>query len=238
MKNFISISKSIVKFLITPFIQYLENRKKTFIFQSKKYCYFYNRRNYTFINERAIEIPIFNRIVNKYKIGKILEVGSTLWNYFHQDYHIVDKYDHSTGIINMDILSYKPKFKYDLIISISTLEHVGWNENLYSAKKSKNNNDCFFKTIKHLESLLSNKGVLIFSVPLGYNPFVDLSLTKNFKYFTELHFMQRSYFKNQWKQVKYKHIKNLKHNHILSYSNAIVVGVINKNISYSNKSIF
>ena len=236
--NFTNILKSTIKFLIIPFVGYFESRKVTFNFQNKSYRYFYNRRNYTFINERAIEIPIFRRIIEKYKTRKILEVGSTLWNYFPQDYDVVDKYDSSLGIIKKDILQYNPKTKYDLIISISTLEHVGWDEYLYSAKIGKNNRDYFLKTIRHLRSLLSSKGVLVFSVPLGYNRFVDLRITKSTDYFSELYFMQRSLLCNHWKQVAYANLKNIKHIHLFGYSNAIVVGVINKDGNSACKSIF
>jgi cyclopropane fatty-acyl-phospholipid synthase-like methyltransferase len=31
-------------------------------------------------------------------------------------------------VINEDVVNFKSKKKYDLIVSISTLEHVGWDE--------------------------------------------------------------------------------------------------------------
>lgn len=220
--------KSVAKFLMIPFIGRLENKKRTFYFQGKKYYYFYNRHNYTFINERAIEIPIFSNIINKHQTSKILEVGSTLWNYFHQQYDVVDKYDESPEIIRKDILRYHPKTKYDLIISISTLEHVGWDESLYG-KSCKNNKNYFLKTLKHLQSLLTDQGSIIFSVPLGYNPYVDLYITKMHDYFDDLYFMQRSPIINRWKQINRTKLRNFKHNYLLGYSNAIAIGVINKN---------
>ena len=48
--------------------------------------------------------------------------------YYKFEHDIVDKYEKKKGIINQDIVDYKPDKKYDLIISISTLEHVGWDE--------------------------------------------------------------------------------------------------------------
>jgi hypothetical protein len=41
---------------------------------------------------------------------------------------VADKYEVSPGVINKDIVEFVPPQKYDLIVSISTLEHVGWNE--------------------------------------------------------------------------------------------------------------
>ena len=106
----------------------------TFILQGRPYRYFYHPYNTTWKNERAVEIPI---ILDKiqfyhYQGGRILEVGNVLSNYVHFQHDIIDKYDKSEGVINQDVVDFQPaeneNDKYDLIVSISTIEHVGWDE--------------------------------------------------------------------------------------------------------------
>ena len=87
--------------------------------------YFYYPYNATWRNERVVEIPVIINVLSKNK--KILEFGNVLSHYFSVNYDILDKYEKAKGIINKDIIKFKPNKKYDLIISISTLEHVGWD---------------------------------------------------------------------------------------------------------------
>ena len=56
--------------------------KKAFLFNGKKYHYFYNIINNTWMNERSVEIPIVIEVVNRIKSKKILEVGNVLANYY------------------------------------------------------------------------------------------------------------------------------------------------------------
>ena len=43
---------------------------------------------------------------------------------------VLDKYEKGNNVINDDVVSFSTEVKYDLIVSVSTLEHVGWDENL------------------------------------------------------------------------------------------------------------
>jgi len=50
-----------------------------------------------------------------------------LSHYFAVKHDIVDKYEIAPSVVNEDLVNFKPGKKYDLIVSISTLEHVGWD---------------------------------------------------------------------------------------------------------------
>ena len=111
-----------------PFLYYkLFMRNRTFSFQQKKYNYFIKEYNTTWRTERAVEIPIVCQVIGERK-GKILEVGNVLSHYFNFEHDIVDKYEKGEGVNNQDVTTLDLKDKYDLILSISTLEHVGWDE--------------------------------------------------------------------------------------------------------------
>lgn len=137
---------------------------RTFTFSGRSYRYFYHTCNTTWKNERAVEVPIIWEIVKDYQGKSILEVGDVLSHYFKVKHDIVDKYEKADGVINKDILDYKVKEKYDLIVSISTLEHIGFDERTRDPTKT-------LKAMKHLKSLLKKGGKLIVTVPVGFNRF-------------------------------------------------------------------
>lgn len=58
----------------------------------------------------------------------MLEVGDVLSHYFPIHHDVVDKYQVAPGVINQDIAEFIPPERYDLILSISTPEDVGWDE--------------------------------------------------------------------------------------------------------------
>src|SRR5215207_4369431 len=81
----------------------------------------------TWRSERAVELPIAWRRVRRTDATSTLEIGNVLSNYFPVRHLVVDKYERVPGVINEDVVDFSPPGKYDLIVSISTLEHVGWD---------------------------------------------------------------------------------------------------------------
>lgn len=204
-------------FLLIVILNYIFSfvRPKTFYFQKKTYQYFYHPYNHTWMNERAIEIPIVYDKIKSFK-GEILEVGNVLSNYFSVNHDILDKYDNTSGIINEDVATFKSKKKYDLIISISTLEHVGWEDGVKDPKKILN-------SIKNLKKHLTKKGKIIATVPLGYNPHLDKLLESGI--FDECYFLKRKML-NRWQEVIYENIKGIGYIRDMC-ANALAIIVIN-----------
>ena len=50
----------------------------TFVFRGESYPYLYSYSNFTFLNERAVEVPIVRKIWNQNTGRRILEVGNVL----------------------------------------------------------------------------------------------------------------------------------------------------------------
>lgn len=192
-------------------------RSSSFIFQNKKYKLFYHPYNNTFRNERALEIPLIKDYLEKEK-GEILEVGNVLSNYFKVSHDIVDKYDKAPYTINQDIIEFKPKKKYDLIISISTLEHIGFDEEIKDKDKVK-------VAIKHLKKLLKPNGKIVITIPLGYNYFIDRYIKNK-----ELGLKETYFFKKVgidiWLKVKEMDFFNIQYNYPFPYANVVLLGVI------------
>jgi len=196
--------------------------KKSFQFHGNEYDYFYAFYLATYSNERAIEIPITMGFVHKFRGSRILEVGNVLSHYFSFNHDIVDKYEKGQGVINQDIVEFESKEKYDLIVSISTLEHVGWDETPKDDKK-------ILLAIENLKRLLKMGGTIIITLPFGHNPHVDDLLRDQKLPFTEQYYMKRISKANEWKQVSKEHAIDAKRDLIRTGTGvtALTIGIIN-----------
>lgn len=150
-----------MKVLMTPWYA-MTFGKQTFRFRGKDYPYCCHWYNTTFDNERAIEVAIAEDLLRSAR-GRTLEVGNVLSHYIGGRWDILDKYEKGRGVINEDIVDFQPAEKYDLIISVSTLEHVGFDEKLRDPAK-------FTAAVRKLQSILAPGGRIFFTIPVGYNP--------------------------------------------------------------------
>jgi hypothetical protein len=143
--------------------------KKTFQFQGRTLDCFYHSYNMTWAGERCIEIPIAKSYLDQYSGKQILEVGNVLSHYFPVSHDVLDKFEKGLGIINEDIIGYAPAKQYDLILSISTFEHIGYDDEAEGSSRQKIQSAIAACT----EKLLAPGGKLVITVPVGYNPELD-----------------------------------------------------------------
>lgn len=225
-------TKKITKILLYLFIRKQNNQltiEKENIFQ------IYNDYNISFFNERSIEIPFSKHLIQnyskEYKNPNILEVGNTLIHYENDSAKfqrtILDKYETHPEVINEDIKDYHPKKKFDIIFSISTLEHVGSDyEEIKEDKK-------FSESINHCLNLLNPNGVLIITLPIFYRSIVDKYIFNKERTFYKKYFFQRKNFRNDWvissEKDTLKNQNKLKYNLKYPLANALFVGVIKLN---------
>lgn len=193
---------------------------KQFMFRGKKFHYFCQRYNKTWRTERAVEIPIVWDIVQEYQGKPILEVGNVLSHYFPVSHDIVDKYEHATGVMNEDVVSYSPSKKYDLIVSISTLEHVGWDETPRNPEK-------VLLAFENLKQCLAPNGKLVVTLPIGYNPELDKFLADDRIKLSEMVSLKRI-SANHWTEVNWSEIQNTRYHYLLFYPEGLAVAIFNK----------
>lgn len=211
------VSENLIKniyFKITP--------SGTFYFNGNKLKYFWHNHNLAYQNERKVEIPIAMWFLYSQEKGtKVLEVGNVLRNYGFRDRRdILDKYDSSPCVINQDVVDFSPKEKYDAIISVSTLEHVGWDEENRDPEKIP-------RAIKNLkENCLLPRGTMLVTLPLGYNTYFDDYIKSGGDIFTEKYFLKRVSAENEWKQVEYSEVADSKFGEPFNNANAMFIGVI------------
>ncbi len=145
---------------------YWRHLNREFVFDGKRYQYFYHPYNTTWSNERKVEIPIIRELLKQNQGKRILEVGRVLPHYFPVSHDVLDKYEKGKDVINEDVVDFTPARKYDLIVSISTLEHVGWEETPKEPEKA-------IRAVENLERCLNPGGKIVFTVPVGQNPYLD-----------------------------------------------------------------
>lgn len=206
---------------ISLFLKQTFTQPDEFTFNSKQYKYFWNSYNGTINNERAVEVPIVNDLMGKDLDNKnVLEIGNVLSYYcvLPKNYDIVDKYERGANVINEDILNYYPNKKYDVIASISTMEHVGKDEHPVDMLKAE-------ESILHVQRLLKKDGIFICTIPVGYNYMLDKSFSK---LFNNTYYMKRSTKDNKWEQCEQTDIVGIKYGEPFNAANAIMIGVYEK----------
>lgn len=167
---------------------------REFSFQAGRYRYFSHRYNLTRINERAVEVPLALAEIGGHAPDRILEIGNVLSHYPGVAAHdVVDRYEQRARnpVIREDASHFSTQKRYDLIISISTLEHVGWDETPREPNKA-------WETIGHLRTLLSPTGTLFFTVPFGYHPALDARLLEEYASFASYGILERTGADNTW----------------------------------------
>jgi SAM-dependent methyltransferase len=194
---------------------------RTFTAEGDSYAYFNHRHNQTWRNERTVEVPIAARALELAKGKRVLEVGNVMAHYGDYRHEVVDKYEMSPGVHNVDVVDFRPQTRYDLIVSVSTIEHVGFDETPRDPAKT-------LKAIEHLESLLAPGGRLLVTLPLGYNPDMDAMLREGKFPFTKRIALKRVSRDNRWKEVAWEDIRDAAYGAPFPFANAILVGTIEK----------
>jgi hypothetical protein len=195
-------------------------KQETFTFGGSAYEYFYHRYNETQRNERAVEVPIVYDEVSRHIDGSVLEVGNVLSHYFDCSHAVVDRYECGQGVINEDIVDYRPDQEFDLVASISTLEHVGWDEEAADPEKVLG----AFDTIR---ALLADDGHAVITFPVGYNPFLDEQIRSD-RLFTEKRLLKRVSRDNRWKEVDSVDVDGAEFGDPYEGANELLVGYIRK----------
>jgi hypothetical protein len=141
-----------------------------FVVDGREYDYLWHPLESTWRSERAVELPIGLAELASADPQRTLEVGNVLRKYAGADasHGVIDKYERAPGVVNADALSFSGG-PFDLIVSISTLEHVGYDEQPRDAAKA-------VRAVENLRGLLSADGGMLATIPIGYNRDLDDAL--------------------------------------------------------------
>ena len=191
---------------------------RSFTYAGERYRYYAAAYNATWANERTVELPIALRIMRRYAGGRVLEVGNVLRHYVTERHDVVDKYEEADAVQNVDVLDFRAAQPYDLIVSISTFEHIGWDEEVRDPGKP-------VRALEHLVGMLAPAGTLLATVPLGYNPTIDKALMSGALRFDRLGFLKRVSRDNRWREATATTCGGTAYGSPYPQANALAVGI-------------
>jgi hypothetical protein len=192
--------------------------ERRFVLDGESLPYHVARGNRTWDNERAVELPlVWRELERRGRSEGVLEVGNVLGHYFEIDHPVLDRYErYHTVTWNEDVVSFQPPFAPELVISISTLEHVGHSETPRDRTK-------FTRAVDAILGWLAPGGRLVFTVPLGYNPAVLEFLDAPPAELTALRCLRRTTLDNLWEQASYEEVRDVRYDRPFSCANAIAL---------------
>lgn len=165
-------------------------KKRTFPFDGQSLTYDVSRWNNAWLNERSVEVAIA-RAVLEARTGSMLEIGNVLSHYGWSGQVVLDLYEGLPGVINEDVRTWRSDRRFDTIASISTLEHVGWDEAIEDPAGAA-------VAVANLRAHLAPGGLLLVTVPLGYNPHLDAAVKSGALRFDDMTFLERTSRRNEW----------------------------------------
>ncbi|MFA5930192.1 MAG: hypothetical protein WC861_04890 [Candidatus Micrarchaeia archaeon] len=202
------------------FTKYSLQAPHKFAFAGKEYDCFYHPYNMTWENERCVEVPVAWEAIQSAKGKRVLEVGNVLSHYFDSKHDVLDKYEVDEGVINSDIVGFSPEKKYGLVVSISTLEHVGWDEQPRTPMK-------IFQAFSSIEEICTPGGRALVTLPIGYNPTVDSLLLEGKPDGWEWRFLKRI-SESSWKEISAQETRGIAYNTPFLGANCVAFGTFIK----------
>ena len=200
-------------------LRFVLRKDRTFALRGRTYPYFWHWHVTTFLNERSVETPIVVDEVRRRRPERLLEFGNVLSHYFGCSHAVVDKYEIAPRVSNVDVVDYAADGLFDMIISISTLEHVGWDETPRESDKT-------IRAVENLRKFLAPGGRLVFTFPLGYNPHLDAHVAAGRLPFTEVQYLRRINLNNQWVEATATEVDGAMYGSPYVHGNAIAVGIL------------
>ena len=119
----------------------------------------YGFRGWLWRTERCVELAIGEHVLVGRNPDDVLEIGNVLRAAGLGDHAVIDKYERGPGVLNVDILDYDPGRQFGLAVSISTLEHVGYDEDPRDLEKAA-------RALRRVSELADD---LLVTIPVGYH---------------------------------------------------------------------
>jgi len=197
---------------------YLQRVRPSFLLDGRRYDYFWHDYNMTWRNERCVEVAIARAELAAASGRRVLEVGNVLSHYQPVAHDIVDKYERAPGVSNQDVVDLAPAQPYDLILCLSTIEHVGWDEAPRDPGKA-------IRALTHLrDRCLAPGGRMLVSFPIGHHPELDRAFGDGRLPFAESYLMRRLGRFNHWRQATWEEVRSARYGSPYPFANAIVIG--------------
>jgi SAM-dependent methyltransferase len=200
-----------------PLRHQLGVRDGTFTLGGRRLPYYRGLYAGSWRTERTVEVPVALDVAASAGGGRTLEIGNVLANYGLSGHDVVDKYEVAPGVANEDVVDLDRPGAYDLVISVSTLEHVGFDETPPDPGKLR-------RALEVLRTCLAPGGTLFVTLPLGYNPSVDDGIREDALGFEQAQFLRRVSRANEWVEVDGATARGERYDAPFPKANAVFLG--------------
>ncbi|NYE38739.1 SAM-dependent methyltransferase [Nocardioides cavernae] len=188
----------------------------TFEWDGRRLPYFVHDYHYTWLNERAVEVALAHDLLRRHPGASVLEAGNVLHHYGADAHVVVDKYEQAPGVLNLDVADLDLGRTFDLVLAISTLEHVGLDEDVLDPDKP-------VRAIERLRAHVAPGGLLWVTHPVGYNRALDDRLRSGALAPRRLRALLREETRNTWREVPVEDVWETPYDRLLYTAHAVVV---------------
>lgn len=190
----------------------------SFQFQGCSHRYYVHNYTTTWRNERAVEIPLALAFLAEHGGRGLLEVGNVTRHFDKSTGHtVVDRYDVRRGVISEDIEIFRPAEPFDGLLSISTLEHVGWDDKPRDEGKIE-------RVLGRLHELVRDPDAVLVTMPTGYNEALDEMVCEGRMPFAVEGFLARA-ADGTWREVGRDEALRHRYDEPFRGANAIYIGM-------------
>jgi hypothetical protein len=190
-----------------------------FEFAGERHRYLFHRYKWTWLTERAVEVPIARSFVERHAADRVLEIGHVLGHYGPQEHTVVDKYEQAPGVLNRDVFELDDLGRFEAVVAVSTLEHVGWDEEPRDRGRSA-------ASLHAAQRSIAPGGKLLVTVPVGYHPGLDEAIQSGEFRFASARALRRRQFGPHWDEVEPDSVWGTPYDFLLYSARAVFVGVI------------
>lgn len=191
-------------------------RERQFELAGRRYVRLHHRYKRTWVTERAVEVPLAREFIAGEDPRGVLEVGNVLSHYGPVSHTVIDKYERAPGVLARDVMELGDLGPFRRIVAISTLEHVGWDEEPRQPVKAT-------AALRSLLELLAPGGRLLVTVPAGYNPHLDAALRDGDLTPAELYALRRR--GREWREVAPAQAWSAPYDFLLYRARTVVVAI-------------
>ncbi len=172
----------------------------------------YGFANWWWRTERALEIALAKHVLSGRHAEDLLEVGNVLRAAGLTGHTVVDKYETAPGVLNVDIVDFNPGRRYRILVSISTLEHVGFDEHPRDPEKAR-------LALSKLGDLADQ---LFVTIPAGYNSDLEACFVDG--PFDRVEVFVKTSRLARWERLPIESASSIEYGHPYAYGNGILVG--------------
>jgi hypothetical protein len=178
----------------------------------------YDYRRWAWRSERCLELALGKQALAVHDPGDVLELGNVMPLAGAGGHTVVDKYEQGLGVINEDIVDYTPCRRFRLLLSLSTLEHVGWDEQPCDCEKAE-------RALARLDDLVEPDGAMLVTIPVGYHRRLEQAFTSPDAPFESVTMFAKTSRRATWEIRRLSELSRFHYATPYALGNAILVGV-------------